>query len=77
LNTPPFLFFSFLFFTPFPQIPVVADLPVGKNLQDHLQMDALIFTLYKNISVTPAKANSLWTKALYTATGGGIKTNSV
>ena len=53
------------------QIPVVADLPVGKNLQDHLQMDALIFTLDKNISVTPKKSNSLWTRVNYALTGGG------
>jgi hypothetical protein len=53
------------------QIPVVADLPVGKNFQDHLQMDALVFTIDKEISITPKKASAWWPRALYALNGEG------
>ncbi|ELU18401.1 hypothetical protein CAPTEDRAFT_227635 [Capitella teleta] len=53
-------------------IPLVADLPVGKNLQDHLQMDALVFTIDRPVSITPKKASALWPQALYSLNGEGL-----
>ncbi|ELU14399.1 hypothetical protein CAPTEDRAFT_122622 [Capitella teleta] len=53
-------------------IDLVADLPVGQNLQDHLQINDFLFTIDKNISVTPQELNSLLTKANYALNGGGV-----
>ena len=51
-------------------IPVVADLPVGENLQDH-QMVFLFSDINKPYSVTPAIATSLWTWVKYHLLGQG------
>lgn len=33
------------------QIPVKADLPVGKNLQDHLWTDAVVYTFDQPVTI--------------------------
>ena len=47
------------------QIPVVADLPVGDNLQDHLFFDYHV-GLKEAVSVTTDNLNSFWTWLQYT-----------
>ena len=55
----------------FTQIPVVADLPVGNNLHDHVILDPVTLTLDMPVSVTPATA-SRWTSMLrYMINGQG------
>ncbi|XP_045196226.2 L-sorbose 1-dehydrogenase-like [Mercenaria mercenaria] len=51
-------------------IPVVADLPVGNNLQDHGAI--FLFTrINKPISITPSVRNSLWTTLQHKIFGSG------
>ncbi|KAL8613591.1 hypothetical protein ACOMHN_022010 [Nucella lapillus] len=47
------------------QIPVVADLPVGDNLQDHVAFDYQV-GVRKHITVTPEDLTSFWTQLKYT-----------
>ncbi|KAL5010861.1 hypothetical protein ScPMuIL_013166 [Solemya velum] len=51
-------------------IPVVADLPVGQNLQDHLMM-MMSHCINRSISVTAEKANSWYSRLLYKLMGTG------
>ncbi|KAL4238444.1 hypothetical protein ACF0H5_003152 [Mactra antiquata] len=51
-------------------IPVHADLPVGKNLQDH-QLLFLKSKINKPISINPAVLGSLWNKIMYKYFGTG------
>ncbi|KAK7111158.1 glucose dehydrogenase [FAD, quinone]-like [Littorina saxatilis] len=52
-------------------IKVHADLPVGNNLQDHSSVDIGI-KVNETISITEAKANTLWESLRYMTTGTGI-----
>lgn len=54
------------------QIPVVADLPVGENLQDHLWTDALGYTLKEPIGITEEKASTFWPFMDYFIFGTGL-----
>jgi len=51
------------------QIPVVADLPVGENLQDHVIADGVeYFTPYPGVAITSWKAESfigMWWYSLF------------
>lgn len=42
-----------------PQIPLVADLPVGEHLQDHVFVDGIEFEIDDPISITDQLVNSL------------------
>lgn len=54
------------------QIPVVMDLPVGNNLQDHVMADGIEFyTPYSGISITAAKAENFLQSWSYSLFGGG------
>ena len=55
----------------FLQIKVVADLPVGENLQDHVVTLATTFTLDAPISITKDKENSLFSYFQYQLFGTG------
>ena len=52
------------------QIPVIADLPVGDNLQDHLYVETF-FSVDHPVSLTPATATSYKTTLHYGLNGGG------
>ena len=54
----------------FCQIPLVADLPVGNNLQDHLWISKSL-TINQSLSVLPAKAAKWLQIAQYLFNGGG------
>lgn len=47
------------------QTPVVADLPVGNNLQDHLYYDYQM-GVQEPVSVTPEQFHSWWSWLQYT-----------
>ncbi|KAK3103538.1 hypothetical protein FSP39_019981 [Pinctada imbricata] len=57
------------------QIPVLADLPVGQNLQDHL---FILLYFYPNVSltITPEKADTFWNHLVYKTTGKGYFSTS-
>lgn len=56
------------------KIPVVADLPVGENLQDHVIADGVVFhTPYPGVSISVAHADSLMSSWSYTLFGTGMK----
>ncbi|KAK3102353.1 hypothetical protein FSP39_010753 [Pinctada imbricata] len=54
------------------EIPVVADLPVGQNLQDHLFVP-LNFFPNVSLAITPEKAGTLWNNIVYKTTGKALK----
>ena len=58
---------------------MVADLPVGQSLEDHIFTDAGQFTIQKPISFTEKKMESLTTKLQYTLfrTGKQIVCNKI
>ncbi len=45
----------------FSQIPVLANLPVGEHLKDHMYVD-MPYTIEKPIAITPEESNS-WSAA--------------
>ncbi len=52
----------------FAQIPVIADLPVGDNLQDHVMSDGLQFFSPHYMSISAARAENFvsgWQYALF------------
>ncbi|KAL5010862.1 hypothetical protein ScPMuIL_013167 [Solemya velum] len=51
-------------------IPVIANLPVGQNLQDHLKL-MMTHCINQSISVTTEKTNSLYSRLLYKLLGTG------
>ena len=54
------------------QIPVVADLPVGENLQDHVSGDGIEFyTPYTGVSISMAHADSFFSTWMYNIFGTG------
>jgi len=56
------------------KIPVVADLPVGENLQDHVYADGIEFyTPYPGVSISVASADSLTSSWSYSLFGTGMK----
>ena len=55
------------------QIPVVADLPVGQNLQDHVFNIAGHFTLEAPITITENKIMSFWSWLQYAVLGTGMR----
>ncbi len=55
----------------FLQIPVVADLPVGDNLQDHVTSDGLQFFTPYYLSISPARAENFLSSWAYFLWGGG------
>jgi len=55
------------------QIPQVADLPVGENLQDQVMADGIeMFTPYSGFTVTAARAENLISAWAYSIFGTGI-----
>ncbi|CAL1531932.1 unnamed protein product [Lymnaea stagnalis] len=58
------------------KIPVVADLPVGANLQDHVLFE-LAVKIKEPLSVTTAELTSLWGYLKYKLFGSGPLTNAV
>lgn len=52
-------------------IPVVSDLPVGSNLQDHMAVISSEFLLKEPIAITEFKVNSFWTYMDYYLFGTG------
>uniref|UniRef100_A0A0B7BKU3 Glucose-methanol-choline oxidoreductase N-terminal domain-containing protein n=1 Tax=Arion vulgaris TaxID=1028688 RepID=A0A0B7BKU3_9EUPU len=52
------------------KIPVVADLPVGQNLQDHLMFDMSV-TIKEPLTPTLESLESIWTKLQYMIFGTG------
>ncbi|CAG2210144.1 unnamed protein product [Mytilus edulis] len=57
------------------KIPVVADLPVGENLQDHYQI-FVKFLINKPYCITSAETVSLWNEMQYHILGKGVMTTS-
>lgn len=58
------------------KIPVVADLPVGENLQDHVIGDGVdFFTPYPGVSYTVAKSENFASSWSYSLFGTGMKTS--
>ncbi len=55
----------------FPQIPVLADLPVGENLLDHVFVD-IPFLVDGDIAITPQRLNSWSTNLQYKLFGTGL-----
>jgi len=58
------------------QIPVVVDLPVGLNLQDHPYVYGLEYTLSSKIGNSEKKSKSLWALFDYLIFGKGIRHSS-
>ena len=56
------------------KIPVVADLPVGENLKDHLMVDAVVHTFEKPVSLVPERFGML-DQLKYKLFGTGIEIN--
>ena len=50
---------------------MVADLPVGDNLQDHVVADGAIFYTEHGVSVSPARAENFLSSWAYSIYGGG------
>ncbi len=50
---------------------MVADLPVGENLQDHISIHGLEYTLYEPITITANRVASFWVWLDYTLFGTG------
>ena len=55
----------------FCQIPLVADLPVGHNFQDHILCDGIIYTIDGDGITDPEELDSLTSQITYSLTGGG------
>ena len=53
------------------QIPIIADVPVGENLQDHVIADPVEFFTSYSVSVTPAKAENFMSAWAYYLFGTG------
>jgi len=53
------------------QIPVVANLPVGENLQDHVYPFGIEYTIKEKIAITDEQAKSLWSLLDYLIFGLG------
>jgi len=57
---------------------VVADLPVGENLQDHVMGDGVEFyTPYPGVSISMANADSFFSSWIYNIFGTGIQYHRV
>lgn len=57
------------------QIPVKMDLPVGKNLQDHIYPGGVHFTVTKPVSISHANSFSMSNLAKYFTSGNGPLTS--
>jgi len=56
------------------QIPAIADLPVGENLQDQVMADGIeMFTPYSGFTVTAARAENFISAWAYSIFGTGIR----
>ena len=54
------------------QIPLVIDLPVGNNLQDHVMSDGIeFFTPHAGVSITAVKAENFLQSWSYSLFGAG------
>ena len=53
------------------QIPVVANLPVGENLQDHVYPFGIEYFVKEKIAITDEQAKSLWSLLDYMIFGLG------
>lgn len=53
------------------QIPLVADLPVGRNLQDHIYPGGVHFTIDKPVSLTQKRIFTLKNLLKYFSKGSG------
>lgn len=62
---------TFTFTARFRQIPVVADLPVGHNLQDHIYPGGVHFTIDKPVSLTQKRIFTLKNLISYFSKGIG------
>ena len=62
-------------FLHFPQIPVVADLPVGHNLQDHIYAGGLHFKINAPITFSHTRTFNGGNVAKYFTTGTGNADN--
>ena len=54
---------------------MVADLPVGEHLQDHLMTEAVVYTLDQPVTMHPTSVN-LYTKLQYMLFGTGRHTHT-
>ena len=56
----------------FRKVPLVADLPVGNNLQDHVMSNGFEFyTPYNGVSITAVKTENFWQSWNYYLFGRG------
>lgn len=55
------------------QIPVVSDVPVGENLQDHVMGSPIEFYTSYSVSITAVKADNFMTSLAYSFFGTGKK----
>jgi len=55
------------------KVPVVADLPVGDNLQDHVMADGVQYFSDHYMSISAARAENFLTSWYYTLFGAGMK----
>ena len=51
---------------------MVADLPVGQNLHDHVQFDGMEYLIKEPIAITNHKASTLWSYVDYMLFGTGL-----
>ena len=56
---------------PVPQIPVIQDLPVGYNLQDHIGTGGIVFTINKPISLVQTRYENIPSILKYAMFGSG------
>ncbi|KAI0226225.1 Glucose dehydrogenase [FAD, quinone] [Lamellibrachia satsuma] len=55
------------------KIPVISDVPVGENLQDHVMSNGIEFYSPHTMTITPAKAENLISSWAYSMFGTGLK----
>lgn len=53
------------------QIPVIQDLPVGHNLQDHIGTGGLVFTINQKVSLVQNRYENLPSVLRYAMFGAG------
>ncbi len=63
------------YISPF-QIPLVSDLPVGDNMEDHVILFPFDFEVPEPISITPARVESFYESTIYDLNGGGMAPSS-
>lgn len=53
------------------QIPVIKDLPVGDNLQDHIAAGGIVFLIKPKIGIVQSRFENVWATMKYAFFGQG------